>query len=84
MLGKPTIAVISMGGKYALASVIDKLPAVITGYYGGPHHASALADAIFGVTTPSGKRPFTMPRHVGQVPSSSASRESIWSPVRWI
>ena len=67
-LGKPTVAVISMGGPYALASVIDKLPAVITDYYGGPHQAIALADAIFGVTNPGGKLPFTMPRHVGQVP----------------
>jgi beta-xylosidase len=67
-VGKPTIAVISMGGPYALASVIDKLPAVVTDYYGGPHQAIALAEAIFGVTTPGGKLPFTMPRHVGQVP----------------
>src|SRR5688572_25617165 len=67
-LGKPTIAVISMGGPYALSSVIDKLPAVLTDYYGGPHQAIALANAIFGVTNPGGKLPFTMPRHVGQVP----------------
>jgi len=67
-IGKPTIAVISMGGPYALASVIDKLPAVLTDYYGGPHQASALADAIFGVTNPGGKLPFTIPRHVGQLP----------------
>ena len=67
-LGKPTIAVISMGGPYALASVIEKLPAVLTDYYGGPHQATAIADAIFGVTNPGGKLPFTMPRHVGQVP----------------
>jgi beta-xylosidase len=73
-LGKPTIAVISMGGPYALASVIDKLPAVITDYYGGPHHAIALADAIFGVTNPGGKLPFTMPRHVGQVPIHYAQK----------
>ena len=67
-LGKPTIAVISMGGPYALASVIDKLPAVLTDYYGGPHQATAITDAIFGVTNPGGKLPFTVPRHVGQVP----------------
>jgi beta-glucosidase len=67
-LGKPTVAVISMGGPYALASVIEKLPAVLTDYYGGPHQATAIADAIFGVTNPGGKLPFTMPRHVGQVP----------------
>jgi ribosomal protein L37AE/L43A len=48
--------------------VIDKLSAVLTDYYGGPHQAIALADAIFGVTNPGGKLPFTMPRHVGQVP----------------
>ena len=66
-LGKPTIAALSIGGPYALASVIDKLPAVITDYYGGPHQALALADAIFGVTTPAGKLPFTLPRHVGQM-----------------
>lgn len=67
-LGKPTVAVISIGGPYALASVIDKLPAVLTDYYGGPHQAIALADATFGVTNPGGKLPFTLPRHVGQVP----------------
>jgi len=73
-LGKPTIAVVSMGGPYALASVIDKLPAVLTDYYGGPHQASALADAIFGVTNPGGKLPFTLPRHVGQVPIHYAQK----------
>jgi len=63
-----------MGGPYALASVIDKLPAVVTDYYGGPHQAIALADAIFGVTNPGGKLPFTMPRHVGQVPIHYAQK----------
>jgi beta-xylosidase len=33
-----------------------------------PQRASRAADAIFGVTNPGGKLPFTMPRHVGQVP----------------
>jgi nucleotide-binding universal stress UspA family protein len=73
-LGRPTVAVISMGGPYALASVIDKLPAVLTDYYGGPYQGAALADAIFGVTNPGGKLPFTMPRHVGQVPIHYAQK----------
>jgi beta-xylosidase len=67
-VGKPTIAIISMGHPYTLASVIDKLPAVVTAYYAGPHQGIAIADAIFGVTNPGGKLPFTIPRHVGQVP----------------
>jgi beta-glucosidase len=67
-LGKPTIVVVSMGRPQGLAAVIDRLPAVLTAYYGGPHQGSALADAIFGVTNPCGKLPMTIPRHVGQVP----------------
>src|SRR5262245_9761131 len=66
--GKPTVAVVSMGRPQGLAPVSDKLPAVLTAYYGGPHQGTALADAIFGVTNPGGKLPATLPRHVGQVP----------------
>jgi beta-glucosidase len=67
-LGKPTVAVVSLGRPQGLGAVIDRLPAVITAYYGGPYQGIALADAIFGVTNPSGRLPITMPRHSGQVP----------------
>jgi beta-xylosidase len=73
-LGKPTIAVVAMGRPQGLASVIDKLPAVLTAYYGGPHQGTAIAEAIFGVTNPSGKLPITIPRHVGQVPIHHGQR----------
>jgi beta-glucosidase len=67
-LGKPTVAVVAMGRPQGLAPVIDKLPAVLTAYYGGPHQGKALAEAIFGITNPGGKLPITLPRHVGQIP----------------
>jgi len=67
-LGKPTVAVVAMGRPQGIATVIEKLPAVLTNYYGGPHQGTALAEAMFGVTNPSGKLPITLPRHVGQVP----------------
>ena len=67
-VGKPTVAVVAMGRPQGLAAVIDRLPAVLTAYYGGPRQGPAIADAIFGVTSPSGKLPYTLPRHVGQVP----------------
>jgi beta-xylosidase len=73
-LGKPTITVVAMGRPQGLAAVIDKLPAVLTAYYGGPHQGTAIADAIFGVTNPSGKLPITIPRHVGQVPIHHGQR----------
>jgi beta-glucosidase len=73
-LGKPVIAVVSMGRPQGLSALIDKLPAVVAAYYGGPYHGTAIADAIFGVTNPSGKLPITLPRHVGQVPIHHGQR----------
>jgi beta-glucosidase len=65
-VGKPTVAVVSMGRPQGLAAVIDLLPAVITAYFGGPYQGVAIADALFGVTNPGGKLPYTLPRHSGQ------------------
>ena len=73
-VGKPTVAVVAMGRPQGLAAVIDHLPAVLTAYYGGPRQGPAIADAIFGVTNPSGKLPYTLPRHVGQVPIHHAQK----------
>ncbi|EDY62533.1 beta-glucosidase [Streptomyces pristinaespiralis] len=72
--GKPTVAVVAMARPQSLAPVIDRLPAVLTCYYGGPHQGAALADALFGITNPSGKLPVTIPRHVGQVPIHHGQR----------
>jgi beta-xylosidase len=73
-VGKPTVAVVAMARPQGLAAVIDRLPAVLTCYYGGPHQAVALADALFGITNPTGKLPVTVPRHVGQVPIHHGQR----------
>jgi beta-glucosidase len=73
-VGKPTVAVVAMGRPQGLAAVIDQLPVVLTAYYGGPHQGAAIADALFGVTNPGGKLPFTIPRHVGQVPIHHGQR----------
>jgi beta-glucosidase len=67
-VGKPTVAVVSFARPQGLSAVIDRLPAVITDYYAGPHQGEAIADALFGINNPSGKLPITVPRHVGQVP----------------
>ena len=73
-VAKPTVAVVAMGRPQGLAAVIDRLPAVLTAYYGGPRQGPALADALFGVTNPGGKLPYTLPRHVGQVPIHHAQK----------
>jgi beta-xylosidase len=67
-VGKPTVAVVAMGRPQGLTPVIDRLPAILTAYFAGPHQGTAIAEAIFSVANPGGKLPVTLPRHVGQVP----------------
>jgi hypothetical protein len=38
-VGKPTVAVVAMGRPQGLASIIDRLPTILTAYYAGPHKA---------------------------------------------
>jgi beta-xylosidase len=72
--GKPTVAVVAFARPQGLSPVIDRLSAVLTCFYGGPHQGAALADALFGITNPAGKLPITLPRHVGQVPIHHGQR----------
>lgn len=67
-LGKPVIAVVYAGKPYALAEIESQVDAIITAYIPGPEGGAALADALVGIVNPAGKLPFTIPRHVGQVP----------------
>ena len=48
--------------------------ATILNASGKPAGKVELADALFGVTNPSGKLPITIPRHVGQVPIHHGQR----------
>lgn len=73
-VGKPTAAVLYMGRPYGLASVDEALPALVTAYYPGPEGATALARVLFGLAAPSGKLPFSIPRHSGQVPIYQAQK----------
>ncbi|MDP3953120.1 glycoside hydrolase family 3 N-terminal domain-containing protein [Microbacterium sp.] len=73
-LGKPIIAVVYMGKPYVLAAIEPLVNAIVTGYIPGPEGGRALAGVIVGDTEPSGRLPFTIPRHVGQVPLYHAQK----------
>jgi beta-xylosidase len=73
-LGKTVIAVLYMGKPYALARIEPLVDAIVTGYIPGPEGGAALAEVLTGGATPSGKLPFTIPRHVGQVPLYHAQK----------
>lgn len=66
--GKPVIAVLVQGRAYTLPAAVQEAAAVIVAPYGGPFGPAAVADVIFGDVNPSGKLPYSIPRHLGQVP----------------
>jgi len=73
-LGKPTAAVIFGGRPYGLAELDALVDGLVLAYYPGPEGPRALARVLFGEDSPSGKLPFTLPRHTGQVPIYQAQK----------
>ncbi len=66
--GVPAVGVVYTGRPMAVTRIVDDLPALLWGYYGGQAAGAAIAAVIFGETTPGGKLPYSVPRHSGQVP----------------
>ncbi|MFF3577688.1 beta-glucosidase family protein [Streptomyces mirabilis] len=66
--GTPTIGVVQTGRPFTITSVIDQLTALVWAFYGGQEGTRAVADVLTGVTEPGGRLPYSIPRHVGQVP----------------
>ncbi|MCH4021292.1 MAG: glycoside hydrolase family 3 C-terminal domain-containing protein [Erysipelotrichaceae bacterium] len=67
-LNKPVILVLLSGRGMELTPVIDDVDAIIDAYYPGPYGARAIAEALYGTTTPGGKLPVTFPRLSSQEP----------------
>lgn len=66
--GTRIVGVLSTGRPMALTESLPSLSALVHAYYGGQQETRAVAQALFGITNPGGKLPFSMPRHTGQVP----------------
>ncbi len=67
-VGKPTIVVVMAGRPLTLGDVVEHADAVLYTGHPGSMGGPALAELLFGVSSPSGKLPATFPRMVGQVP----------------
>ncbi|MDE6072943.1 MAG: glycoside hydrolase family 3 C-terminal domain-containing protein [Muribaculaceae bacterium] len=55
----PNLVVMNLSGNAYAMPWLEKVPAVVQGWYIGSESGNALADVIFGDVNPSGKLPFT-------------------------
>jgi beta-glucosidase len=66
--GTPTVLVLINGRPASIPDLVDRVPAVVEGWYLGQETGTAVANVLFGDVNPSGKLPLTIARDVGQLP----------------
>jgi beta-glucosidase len=66
--GKPVIVVLAGGSPLAIPEVQEIADAVLCMWYPGEEGGNAVADILFGDTSPSGRLPVTVPKSLDQLP----------------
>jgi beta-glucosidase len=61
--GKPIVLVLIEGRPRIISSIADQIPAIVMGYNSSNEGGQAISDVLFGDYNPSGRLPFTYPRH---------------------
>jgi beta-glucosidase len=61
--GKPVVLVLIEGRPRIINSIADRVPAIVMGYNASNEGGEAISDVLFGDYNPSGRLPFTYPRH---------------------
>ena len=67
-IGKPVVVYLMNGRPLSVNKLVQKIPAIIEGWYMGQETGTAAADVIFGDVNPSGKLTITVPKSAGQLP----------------
>ncbi len=68
--GTPVVLVLLSGRPYELARQVDRLAAVVCGFYPGEEGAAALADVLSGRANPSGRLPVSFPAEDSAQPTT--------------
>src|SRR5213082_1490365 len=66
--GTRTVLVLIHGRPLSIPALVDRVPAILDGWYLVQETGTAVAEALFGDINPGGKLPVTVARHVGQLP----------------
>src|SRR5436309_2149471 len=67
--GTPVVLILMNGRPLTVQWAADHVPAIVEAWFLGVETGPALAGALFGDVSPSGKLPVTFPRALGQIPS---------------
>lgn len=68
VLGKPVVVLLLNGRPLAVPRLAETANALLEGWYLGQEGGNAVADILFGRTSPGGKLAVSLPRDVGQLP----------------
>jgi beta-glucosidase len=72
--GRPVVLVLVDGRPLSISWEKEHIPAIIHAWLPGEEGGNALADVLFGDSSPGGRMPVTVPLHVGQIPVYYAQR----------
>ncbi|KAI1326632.1 glycoside hydrolase family 3 protein [Xylariaceae sp. FL0255] len=67
-LGKPVVLVLEGGRPFTIPDYYNQSAAVLSAFFPGQAGGQAVADVLFGIASPGGRMPVTVPQNVGQLP----------------
>ena len=87
--GTPVVLVMQTGRPVTAVWEHAHIPAILEAWFPGEEGGRAIAETLFGDSTPSGRLPITFPRHAGQIPCHYSRRpgggrryvEMDWMPL---
>jgi beta-glucosidase len=75
--GIPVVLVLVAGRPLIVEPLVERSAAFMMAHLPGTEGGNAIADALLGLANPSGRLPYSWPRHAGQIPLHYDERQGI-------